>query len=198
LNTSTLREEARDTITHLLFGDVRERCNQRKEQKSRNNIRKAITRYRKTCHQHNKTPCRQYIEELVEKHAKVWLMSISCYEPSVIEKYTKVVIHLWHLLSLLSWQRKHIPFQDHLIGTLYLLQHGIRIGKKTFYPKDTFLWRMLPPIQDLKHFGIARKSLTLGKNFFLSGMRYAYKTPVLWAVIISTHDQKTSPPKKIM
>ena len=152
----------------LLYSSVREQSNKKKTQAMRRQALRTANRYRRQCKAAKKTPNQGESDRIVrEEMHKVRLVLVRPRDTRKINAYAHKILSVWALMGALPYGRKnksHLRFDEHVLGSLYLVQYGWMIDSTEIFAADTFLWTMLPPIQDLPHYGFRKKLITIGKN----------------------------------
>ena len=169
--TPKMSEQAGTTVRALFFSPVRARSNEKKKRKLQDDIRRQIKRYKRKCTRDKITPRQEEMELILEDCVGCFrhriLPPVLENERKKIDGYAHFILKLWYLLGQTPYAQKnktHMHLKDHLIGSLYLLQQGLKYGTKTIFPEDKYLLESLPPIQDLPSYGHNKRALTIGKN----------------------------------
>jgi hypothetical protein len=164
---------AKSIIHTLLYSSRRQEVNNNKRKSIVRSAERRVKRYKKQCDSPKREVVTQMFNEEVQKAR--FIPSVTT-DPSAIESYAHKITRCWLFMGSLPYgieNCSHIHFDDHVLGMLYLSQYGLCFGDIQVVSKDNFLWTMLPPIQDLKHYGFPRKLITVGKNHIYKALRQA-------------------------
>ena len=157
---------ARDTVHRLLFSPLRAELNEKKRQRMLETVQRRVRR------QAREGASKGAVDAIVaEEQAR--LRRVPCAELSPAdmrdraEGYARGIVACWALMGRLPYGQQHqanLHFDSHVLGMLYTAQHGLVVGDTRVMRRDAFLFRMLPPIHDLKAYGFSRRLITVGKN----------------------------------
>ena len=158
-------KKALDTISMVLYSSVRSERNEQHTKDAKKQTTRQVKAYLQWCKEVGEPPAEKKIKGiLLENKPKILTIETKSFQ--IVDKYAHKVLQLWHTLSTSKYAQTNksiIHFHEFLIGSLYLMRSGIKYSKLEIH-KDEFLQFMLPPIQDLKHYGVEIKSVTNGKK----------------------------------
>ena len=125
----------------------------------------------RSCKENGTQPRKEQGYELMQREMSTLRLShLEIEQPKRIKMYVEKIIKLWNIMGRTPYAAKHkshMRFQDHVIGTLYLMQYGYSFDSHIILSKDPYLWKMLPSVHDLKHYGIPKKILNHWKKSFV-------------------------------
>jgi len=176
-------KQAKDMVHTLLYSNTRSILNEQKIQDVKKRIKRKLKQYIKSCKEDGKKSHKEKGHHIMQREMSTLRLSpLDVEQPKRIKVYVEKIIKLWNIMGTTPYgikNKSHIHFQDHVIGTLYLMQYGYSFDSHVILSKDSYLWKMLPPVHDLKHYGVPKKSLTIGKNHLCYSLKSAYNNDTL-------------------
>jgi hypothetical protein len=154
-NNGAYYQEACRVVRTLLYSAVRAELNERRRRAAAGRVSRRVSRAKRA----GGSP-----PELRESYRAV---PLEAEVPGTVEAYARKVMALWEAMGALPHcvkNRSHIRFSHHILGALYTAQYGLRVGDTQVMERDEYLYRMLPPVHDLKDYGFAKRFITVGKN----------------------------------
>jgi len=91
-------------------------------------------------------------------------------DPHRCNYYVQVVKAMWDLTQNQN-VRSVLSTEACTLGTIYLLQYGLRHQDKQLLPKDQFLFHHLPAVTKLVNYNLPKKGIRIGKNRILTCLR---------------------------
>ena len=180
-----LRETVRTVVIALLYSTIRQRMNEKKKKKLQQDIRRQVKRYKRKC-MHDKSKVKKDHVDIIIRgcidNGSHRMIPVIEQNDAQMNYYITFILRLWYIIGTTPYAQEnktHMHIKDHILGTLYLLQHGLTYGKKTIIEPDTFLLSTLPPIQDLNQYGCNKRSLTIGKNHIYKALRSCNEDQVI-------------------
>ena len=163
----------RKVLEDVLYSQVREERNNIRLKDAKRQTNREMKSYLKLCTEQGVSPRKKKLEEILSANQPK-ILSIQEKNSVKIREYVQKILNVWKLMSMSEYAKDHksiIHFNEFMIGLLYIMRKGI-IFHQCHIQKDPFLLHMLPPIQELKHYGISIKSVTNGKKIIKSSFQF--------------------------
>ena len=166
---------ASSIVRNLLFSENRRKILEEREKVIKKEVTKKCVKYKRECQKYGKEPQEKHLKQIYRAQLKNRrIVDILEEDPEMTTKYADQIVKLWYFMGKTPYaitNRSRLHFKEHVLGTLYLLQYGVRFETQEILKQDLFLYQQLPPIHDIKAYNLDKKEITMGKNTIMRCLR---------------------------
>jgi len=167
-----VRTQITELVTRLLFSSTRKQVNEIHKQQQDRRIQRDIQTYIKACDKNREYVNLIYIAMLKTctrtKHRDLVTFQ---YDEEIVRRYSNIVLRVQKLVK--KYHTTIFKVDTLTLGVLYEMRQGFMLNHTWLIPSDQFLCFNLPPINDLPHFRLKKKRVTLGQKMIELALKKA-------------------------
>lgn len=91
------------------------------------------------------------------------MIDVLPFDQNLLNHYTQLVLRMYHIIQQYSDEK--ICLESLTLGTLYYMRQGFSCDGVEVIPRDPFLVKNLPEMNDLRRFGFDKKKYTRGEKW---------------------------------
>lgn len=178
------RARIRQIIESLLFSSVRDQFNEVAIRENNHQLKKERDRYLSRCREVRQIPNFIDICVLTNYYARkpLPLLNITM-DTIMLNYYIGIVYQIWEKVNAYlddTQSSIKISLDSVTLGALYALREGLSAHGLDIIPKDKVLCQrgVLPLINDINHFGFAKKKVTAGEKLIVAAYDNALRLNV--------------------
>ena len=181
---ASVRARVRQIIETLLFSSVRDEFNESAMREHEARLQRERERYMQRCKELRQLPNIIDLHVLVNYYASKPLPLLNITMDAVmLQYYIGIVFQIWQKVNAYlddSHASIKISLDSVTLGALYALREGLSACGLEIIPKDKVLCQrgVLPLINDINHFGFAKKKVTAGEKLIVAAYDQALRLRV--------------------